>query len=97
MLHDVAVSDLDLTTIVNPIRKILRHVRFFAGRVEQIDLGLRKVVVSRGFDCHQHALPFDLLVIGLGSVTNHPSCCHGVSLNSSIVDSKSAKGFRSSP
>jgi NADH dehydrogenase len=29
MLHEVAVSDLDLTTIVNPVRKMLRHVRFF--------------------------------------------------------------------
>ena len=26
MLHEVAASDLDLTHIVNPIRKILRHV-----------------------------------------------------------------------
>ena len=31
MLHEVAASDLDLTHIVNPIRKMLRHVRFFAG------------------------------------------------------------------
>jgi NADH dehydrogenase len=30
MLHEVAASDLDLTTIVNPARKMLRHVRFFA-------------------------------------------------------------------
>lgn len=44
MLHEVAASDLDLTTIVNPVRKVLRHVNFFAGEVEQIDLeneGLR--------------------------------------------------------
>jgi NADH:ubiquinone reductase (H+-translocating) len=33
MLHEVAVSDLDLTTIVNPARKMLRHVRFFAGEI----------------------------------------------------------------
>jgi len=26
MLHEVAASDLDLTHIVNPIRKMLRHV-----------------------------------------------------------------------
>jgi len=31
MLHEVAASDLDLTHIVNPIRKMLRHVRFFQG------------------------------------------------------------------
>jgi NADH:ubiquinone reductase (H+-translocating) len=26
MLHEVAASDLDLTTIVNPVRKLLHHV-----------------------------------------------------------------------
>jgi NADH dehydrogenase len=31
MLHEVAASDLDLTHIVNPMRKMLRHVRFFEG------------------------------------------------------------------
>lgn len=31
MLHEVAASDLDVTHIVNPIRKMLRHVRFFEG------------------------------------------------------------------
>ena len=38
MLHEVAASDLDLTTIVNPIRKMLKLVSFFAGEVETIDL-----------------------------------------------------------
>src|SRR5215468_11407123 len=38
MLHEVAASDLDLTTIVNPVRKMLRHVNFLAGKVDQIDL-----------------------------------------------------------
>lgn len=45
-LHEVAVSDLDLTTIVNPIRKMLQHVQFFAGEVNQIDIEQRRVVVS---------------------------------------------------
>ena len=30
MLHEIAASDVDLTTIVNPIRKLLRRVHFFA-------------------------------------------------------------------
>ena len=38
MLHEVAASDLDLTHIVNPIRKMLRHVRFFEGEVQSVDL-----------------------------------------------------------
>ena len=70
MLHEVAASDLDLTTIVNPVRQMLKRVRFFAGQVEKIDVAHRSVVVSHGFDRHQHALSFDFLVIALGSVTN---------------------------
>jgi NADH dehydrogenase len=71
MLHEVAASDLDLTTIVNPVRKMLRHVRFFAGEILEIGVDQKKVVVSHGFDQHQHTLEFDYLVLGLGTVTNH--------------------------
>ncbi|MGA7080377.1 MAG: FAD-dependent oxidoreductase, partial [Terriglobales bacterium] len=38
MLHEVAASDLDLTTIVNPVRKMLRRVHLFAGEVDRIDI-----------------------------------------------------------
>jgi len=31
MLHEVAASDLDLTNIVNPVRKLLQRVNFFCG------------------------------------------------------------------
>ena len=70
MLHEVAASDLDLTTIVNPVRKMLRRVNFLAGEVDQIDLEQKRVIVSHGFDHHPHTLEFDFLVFGLGSVTN---------------------------
>jgi NADH dehydrogenase len=70
MLHEVAASDLDLTNIVNPIRKLMRKVSFFAGKVEQIDLAQRTVTVSHGFDRHTHDMRYDRLVIGLGSTTN---------------------------
>ena len=33
MLHEVAASDLDVTTIVNPIRKMLKRVAFFKGEM----------------------------------------------------------------
>ena len=71
MLHEVATSDLDLTTIVNPARKMLRRVHFLAGEVDEVDIEHRRVLVSHGFDHHQHTLEFDFLVLGLGSVTNH--------------------------
>ncbi len=70
MLHEVAASDLDLTAIVNPVRKMLKRASFFEGEVEAIDLARKQVIISHGFDDHQHSIPYDHLVIGLGSVTN---------------------------
>jgi NADH:ubiquinone reductase (H+-translocating) len=70
MLHEVAASDLDLTNIVNPVRKLLKRVSFFAGEVESIDLDRKCVRVAHGFDHHHHELSFDHVVIGLGSITN---------------------------
>src|SRR5262245_66104165 len=63
MLHEVAASDLDLTHIVNPVRKLLRRVKFFDGDVESIDLPGRRVVVSHGAEHHNHDLEFDHLVL----------------------------------
>jgi NADH:ubiquinone reductase (H+-translocating) len=70
MLHEVAASDLDLTHIVNPIRKLLQRVRFLCGEVESIDLAEKRVRVSHGIQRHEHELEYDYLVIGLGSITN---------------------------
>lgn len=71
MLHEVAASDLDLTHIVNPIRKLLRRAAFFHGEVREIDLVGRTVTVSHGVDQdHPHHLEYDHLVLALGSVTN---------------------------
>jgi NADH dehydrogenase len=70
MLHEVAASDLDLTHIVNPVRKLLKRVQFFDGDVDDIDLPGHKVVVSHGAEHHSHELEYDHLVIALGSITN---------------------------
>src|SRR6266550_5152855 len=70
MLHEVAASDLDLTHIVNPVRKLLKRVQFFDGDVDDIDLPGHKVVVSHGAEHHAHELEYDHLVIALGSITN---------------------------
>ncbi|HWT77631.1 MAG TPA: NAD(P)/FAD-dependent oxidoreductase [Candidatus Methylomirabilis sp.] len=70
MLHEVAASDLEMTHIVNPIRKVLRRVQFVQGQVESIELQARRVVLSHGGEHHHHELEYDHLVIGLGCVTN---------------------------
>lgn len=71
MLHEVAASDLDVTHIVNPIRKLLRRVRFFEGDINTIDMENRRVLVSHGIgEAHAHQLEYDCLILALGSITN---------------------------
>jgi NADH:ubiquinone reductase (H+-translocating) len=70
MLHEVAASDLDLTNIVSPLRKLLRHVRTFVGDVQSVDLQTKRVTVVHGYTLHAHELEYDHLVLCLGSVTN---------------------------
>ena len=71
MLHEVAASDLDMTHIVNPIRKLLKRVQFFQGDVERISLDEKRIEVSHGTDHHHHELEYDHLVIGVGNITNY--------------------------
>ncbi len=70
MLHEVAASDLDITNIVSPIRRLLRRVTFFHGDIETIDLVYKRVGLSHGHEQHCHSLPYDHLVLALGSTTN---------------------------
>ena len=79
MLHEVAASDLDMTTIVNPIRKLLRRATLFTGTVDAVDLDARTVTLSHGADDrepgspragHVHVLAYDHLILALGATTN---------------------------
>lgn len=70
ILHEVAAGDLDLTHIVNPVRKLLRRTQFFNGDIKGIDLKARRVIVAHADDNHDHELSYDYLVLALGSVTN---------------------------
>ncbi len=70
MLHEVAASDLDVTHIVNPVRKLIRRGHVFVGTVEDIDLEKRRVSVAHASGTHRHELEYDHLVLALGCVTN---------------------------
>jgi NADH:quinone reductase (non-electrogenic) len=49
MLHEIAASDLEITNIVNPLRKLLRKVEVLVGDVNEIDLPKKRVLISRGY------------------------------------------------
>lgn len=69
MLHEVAASDLDPSDIVNPIRKLLKHVTFFQAVVDAIDLDARQVTIAYGLPRKKRTLEYDQLVVALGSAT----------------------------
>lgn len=70
LLHEVASGEVDTTHIVNPIRKLLKHVSLFNGDVQDIDLVSHRIKVLHGSDGHCHDMEYDHLVLGLGSITN---------------------------
>ena len=70
MLHEIAASDLDITTVVNRIRGMVRRTHFMQADVQTIDLETRNVVVVHGMDRHVHRPTFDHLVIAMGATLN---------------------------
>ncbi len=68
MLAEVAGSSLEPTHISSPIRTSLRRSQVVRGPVTSVDLAARCVVVSSDPPV---TLPYDQLVLALGSITNH--------------------------
>src|SRR5262245_56918200 len=70
MLHEVAAGDLYPGDIVNPLRRILRHVKFVDADVQAVDLNARRVHCTAGVVDQELEFEFDHLLLTLGSETN---------------------------
>ena len=70
MLHEVAAGDLAPADIVNPLRRILRHVHVVEAELEAVDLSARKIRCVHGVDRSELEFSFDHLLLALGSETN---------------------------
>src|SRR5437667_10808990 len=70
MLHEIAASDLELTNIINPLRKLLHKVELLVGDVNEIDLPNKRVLILRDYRNESRQVDYDHLVIALGSITN---------------------------
>ena len=70
MLHEVAAGDLAPGDIVNPLRRILRHVNVIEADVQGVDLDARKVRVVHGLEHSELEFEFDHSLLALGSETN---------------------------
>ena len=66
LLPEIVACGIEPGHILNPIRQLCRHAHFHRGNVTKIDLDRRSVSLT-GVDArHEHALPFDHLVLALG-------------------------------
>src|SRR5438046_9916561 len=70
MLHEVAAGDLYPGDIVNPLRRILRHVRVVEADVQAIDLNERRIRCVGGVAQLALEFEFDHLLLTLGSEPN---------------------------
>src|SRR4029453_16947979 len=70
MLHEVAAGDLYPGDVVNPLRRILRHVKFIDAGVQGIDLNARRIRCIASVADRELEFEFDHLLLTLGSETN---------------------------
>ena len=70
MLHEVAAGDLSPSSIVNPLRRILRHVNVVEAEVNSIDLSAKKIRCMAGVRNIELEFEFDHLLLTIGSETN---------------------------
>ena len=70
MLHEVAGGDLSPADIVNPLRRILRHVNVVQADIQAIDLTTKKIRCVAGVRNMELEFEFDHLLLTIGSETN---------------------------
>jgi len=70
MLHEVAAGDLYPGDIVNPLRRVLHHVKVVEADVRSIDVSARRIRCAHGSAQFEVEFEFDHLLLALGSETN---------------------------
>ena len=75
MLAEVAGSSLEPSHISTPLRSSLHRTEFIRGRADRIDLERRRVILdvdnAHGGSTPPREIPYDQLVLALGSVSNY--------------------------
>ena len=71
MLAEVVSGSIEPPHIVNPIRRMLRYTDFYLAEIEGVDAQKREVVVRYpGGHAHYERIPYDHLVVAVGSATD---------------------------
>jgi NADH dehydrogenase len=70
MLPEVSSGELDTRHVVTPIRSQLRRTHFILADVRALDTAARDVEITHTLTGHNERVPYDQLVIALGSSTS---------------------------
>jgi NADH dehydrogenase len=70
LLPEVIAGTIGLLDVVSPIRRLLPKTELHVREVEAIDFERRTITTSTGFHPHPHMVPYDHLVLALGTVTD---------------------------
>lgn len=70
MLAEVVSGSIGILDTVSPLRRLLPRTTLFIRDVEEINLEQKTVALSPGFRPRQMILPYDHLVLALGTVTD---------------------------
>jgi NADH dehydrogenase len=70
MLHEVAGCDVNVTDVVQPLRKMLRHTRILVVDIQAVDLVAKRVRVVHERSGFAFDVPYDQLVLAVGSMTD---------------------------
>lgn len=66
-IAEMLVGRIQPGQIISPSRRVFAPARFHNAEIESVDLERRTVTTSRALDGREFVLPFDHLVLGLGS------------------------------
>lgn len=70
MLAEVVGGSLGILDTINPIRKLLRKTQLFFREIDSIDIDNQTIHLTPKFSHKSRAVPFDHLVLALGTVTD---------------------------
>ena len=70
MLAEVVSGNIEPPHIVNPIRRLCRFTNFYQAEIEAVDVESRNVIISYPDHPDYRSIPYDHLVIAVGSSTD---------------------------
>ncbi len=70
LLPSTAVGTLEFRSIIEPIRRGIPGIRYYQARCTSVDTTRKEIVCSGALDGGSFRLPYDMLVIAVGTVNN---------------------------